>query len=379
MKILFLCGSVEPGKDGVGDYTRRLCGELIRTGHEAQIVSLCDDFVNVFCKQTQVIEETFIKVSRIPNNTSYKQRLIWTQDTLDTFAPDWISLQFVLYSFHPKGLPFWLTEFLKQLRGNYQSQIMFHELWVGRSINEGIKSRIISYTQQFLIKKLLKEIKPEVIHTHLPIFSDNLKAMGYNMLQPLNLFSNVVENIYTETKSKNRYRIGFFSQVNTNVEIVIFINQLCSILLQQGIKIELVIIGGSTDKVQKHIDIFKVQCPMLTKVFSTGFLNNSEVSIAIQQCDLGITPIPIHALGKSGSTVAFLAHGIPVAAPIIEKEYSNSGIGFFDQKQTDSIVTKPSLLAIEIAKEAALAIKKEIEISKISLTFVNNLKQNKYG
>lgn len=27
MTILFLCGSLEPGRDGVGDYTRRLAGD----------------------------------------------------------------------------------------------------------------------------------------------------------------------------------------------------------------------------------------------------------------------------------------------------------------------------------------------------------------
>jgi hypothetical protein len=32
IKILFICGSLEPGKDGVGDYTRRLWrtrGEIV--------------------------------------------------------------------------------------------------------------------------------------------------------------------------------------------------------------------------------------------------------------------------------------------------------------------------------------------------------------
>ena len=43
MNILFICGSAEPGKDGVGDYTRRLCGELLRTGHRTRILALCDN------------------------------------------------------------------------------------------------------------------------------------------------------------------------------------------------------------------------------------------------------------------------------------------------------------------------------------------------
>ena len=32
MKIVFICGCLEPGKDGVGDYTRRLSAELIDHG-----------------------------------------------------------------------------------------------------------------------------------------------------------------------------------------------------------------------------------------------------------------------------------------------------------------------------------------------------------
>ena len=30
MNLLFICGSLEPGKDGVGDYIRRLSSELLQ-------------------------------------------------------------------------------------------------------------------------------------------------------------------------------------------------------------------------------------------------------------------------------------------------------------------------------------------------------------
>ena len=42
MKLLFLCSSLEPGRDGVGDYTRRLAGECLRQGHEVRLLSLND-------------------------------------------------------------------------------------------------------------------------------------------------------------------------------------------------------------------------------------------------------------------------------------------------------------------------------------------------
>ena len=44
MKIVFLCGSLEPGRDGVGDYTRMLAAEIIRKGHNAAIVALADKY-----------------------------------------------------------------------------------------------------------------------------------------------------------------------------------------------------------------------------------------------------------------------------------------------------------------------------------------------
>mgnify|MGYP003474349261 CR=1 FL=1 len=51
MKILFICGSLEPGKDGVGDYTRRFCGELLKMNYEVQILSINDlhsiSYINV--------------------------------------------------------------------------------------------------------------------------------------------------------------------------------------------------------------------------------------------------------------------------------------------------------------------------------------------
>jgi hypothetical protein len=42
MKILFLTGSLEPGKDGVGDYTRLLANECGERGHEVFLLGLND-------------------------------------------------------------------------------------------------------------------------------------------------------------------------------------------------------------------------------------------------------------------------------------------------------------------------------------------------
>ena len=46
MKIVFICGSAQPGKDGVGDYVRLLALSLLKMGHQAAIVAYNDKFVS---------------------------------------------------------------------------------------------------------------------------------------------------------------------------------------------------------------------------------------------------------------------------------------------------------------------------------------------
>ena len=45
MVILFLTGCLQPGKDGVGDYTRLLARECIRQGQACCLIALDDPYV----------------------------------------------------------------------------------------------------------------------------------------------------------------------------------------------------------------------------------------------------------------------------------------------------------------------------------------------
>ena len=178
MNILFICGSAEPGHDGVGDYTRRFCGELIRKGHKVRILSLCDHQVSSLIADHQVVEEATVLVNRIPISTSNKHRFIWSQDVLNEFQPDWISLQFVPYSFNPKGLPFWLPLFLKKLKGNHKWHIMFHELWLGIDNESSFRHKCIGKLQQLIVKKIVQNTKPYLMTTQNKLYQFFLQAQN---------------------------------------------------------------------------------------------------------------------------------------------------------------------------------------------------------
>jgi hypothetical protein len=77
------------------------------------IIALCDKQVESFLIENEV-EESNVPVKRIPMSANNKQRLTWTQKVLNEIQPDWISLQYVTYSFNPKGLPFWLPSFFEE-------------------------------------------------------------------------------------------------------------------------------------------------------------------------------------------------------------------------------------------------------------------------
>ena len=115
MRIIFICSSLEPGRDGVGDYTRRLAVSLIKAGHRAMAIALNDKYVERESAATQRADGYELNVLRFPAVWSSTKRFNRAKEGVVTFNPEWLSLQFVLYAYNPKGIPFALGKKLKEL------------------------------------------------------------------------------------------------------------------------------------------------------------------------------------------------------------------------------------------------------------------------
>lgn len=305
MRILFICGSVEPGKDGVGDYTRRLCGELIRIGHEVNILSLCDFQASSFLMEYQESEGTKVCVNRIPIATSNKQRSIWTRYVLNNFEPGLISLQYVPYSFNQKGLPFWLPYFLKKLRGNFKRHIMFHELWIGIDIESSFKHKCISKIQQFIVRQVVYKVKTDFVDTQNKLYQSCLQSNNIEA-EVLPICSNIpVTGV--RNKGKKFTQIVLFGTIHPAAPFKDFIDDLVQYKRELNKPIKFVFIGKNGPLLSNYLEVLKDQDVGYEVM---GIQSEDVISQTLIDSDYGISTTPYFQTEKSGVFAAYKEHQI---------------------------------------------------------------------
>lgn len=374
LTILFICGSLEQGKDGVGDYTRRLAGEIIRQEHSASIISLNDKYISTIEQTEQDADGTIIPVLRLPENLSNKERYGRAGSYIQDFNPEWLSLQFVPYAFQKKGLPLGLGKRLAKIGEGRKWHIMFHELWIRYSLLFS-KRTIIESFQKYIIKHLFKELSPLKVHTSNPCAGKDLKKMGITA-QILPIFSNI--SVYyskKETTDDNSiFKVGFFSKFGLTVEIIQYLVNLQKSLVGKNKKLAIILIGGSNEKAVDFENLLYKNLKFDFQVNHTGFLSEREVSKQISLLNMAISYDYRHILNKSGSVSALLLHGIPVAVPNVHPKLGPNYWGKFDDymiKRFENVlnVNNVTLKNIHIDNNH----RKLFDVAAIAINFINDL------
>ncbi|NML64664.1 glycosyltransferase [Hymenobacter sp. RP-2-7] len=318
MKIVFLCGSLEIGRDGVGDYVRRLAIELSQYEHQVTGIALNDHYVTEETSSLSQIEDNNISIIRLPSIWSSKQRFNRVQYWIDMSNPEWISLQFVPFSFHHKGLHFGLTEQLIKVGKNRLWHIMVHELWVGMEKETSIKYRYWGEVQKYLIKNLIAKINPKVIHTQLLLYKIELAKMGF-VSNLLLLFSNIPaankvlnkNSVLVKNTSayKNEISLIVFGHIHPDAPINQFAYDASQYAKRNNIVISLTMIGRCGSE-QEHWAAQWKSFNLPVRIL--GEQNAECISLTLQNSSLGIATNPIHLVGKSGTAAAMKEHGLPI-------------------------------------------------------------------
>ena len=322
MKILFLCGSLVHHKDGVGDYTRKLAGELIKHGNDCNLVALMDKEVLSDTHEIQEIDGVKIEVLRLPYENGFHQNIESAKSWVDSFNPHWISLQYVPFSFHHKGMPFGFHNALLPLLRNRNFHIMFHELWVGISVISPLKHKILGYFQKRIAQKIINKKNPIAITTTNVLYNLVLKNANINSTI-LPLFSNI-----SKVEIDENYFNSILSQHNIeDASSCFFVGVFGTIYPKANIEDELKNVFDSKEKNRKifflhfgRIGLYgKKELARLKDHFigmiqfiELGELPSDKVSTILQKLDLGISSTPSQHVGKSGVYAALKLHGVNV-------------------------------------------------------------------
>lgn len=263
-----------------------------------------------------------VQLLRLSVSIPWIQKASFLQNALQSFRPDWISLQYVPYAYHRKGLPLSLVRCLSPLRDLACWHIMVHELWVypyGKPAH-----LILAPAQKLLSLFLFDRLAPRLLHTTNSHYKNLLLRSGFQA-RLLPLFSTIpVHPIKAnEFRVEKIWKLLFFGSIHREwrpAELLLNIEK--ARLIHGILNCEFIAVGNTgADGLEIWAEMQSFQYPAFS-FRHIGFLSETEISATLQAADFGITTTPSHLIGKSASVAAMLAHGLPVIVPRFTGQFS---------------------------------------------------------
>lgn len=352
MRIVFCVADLEPGRDGVGDYARTLAAECASRGHHCMLLALNDRHIAAQVYQAQSEGGATLETLRLPSLLPWSQRAILARQWLDSERPDWVSLQFVAYGFHPKGLIGRIGGHLAHIVDGWPLHLMLHELWLGMQ-QRGVswKHRLVGNLQRRAILSLIESLRPSVIHTSNVTYATLLQRLNVEA-GVLPLFGNIPITECSDpdwlgseiaklgvpadrARSREIWRFGVFGSVHPTWSPEPLLTLLAD--AAEGRDMIVASIGriGTGEAVWQSM---RARYGGPFSFVSLGERTVEEVSAFLQSVDFGIATTPWQLIGKSGSTAAMLDHGLPV---IVARDDQDFGIS------PSSVVEHPLLYRMD--------------------------------
>lgn len=328
LKIVFFCGVLEPGHDGVGDYTRQLAGEIMKQGHSGMLIALQDRYVQEIVQETYFVEEKELTVMRVPAELPWEEKIELLKDAVKKYNPDWLSLQYVSFAFDEKGLPIRFASRLKMIGGNKKWHVMFHELWVGMAVESSRKEIIWGVAQRHLTNYLLKVLNPVVIHTHNLLYKkqlDKFRVKSKLLPLPTNIPvyhpEKVKEKIENWEVKSDTIDLVIFGNIHEGAPVKQFAKEAAQYQKSHQVKFTLVIIGKKSEQQDLWTKEWKASG---MKVTLLGQLSEQEVSETLAGIRFGIFTTPLVLVDKSSTVSTMKAHGVHLIC--VSRKWTPKGI-----------------------------------------------------
>lgn len=298
MKIAFVTSCLEPECDGVGDYTALLAEECARHGHEIVRLALHDS------RTPEEIESPGLL--RLPATQTWPRRIARARQWLEAFAPDWISLQFVNYGFHPRGFVAGVTLRLRELFIGWPVQVFLHELWIGEESGASWKHRLLGWGQRRGVCALLRALDVRVVHTSNAAYVQRLARRGV-AAKRLPLFGALPLPVTEHAGPGEALTFVLFGTLHPVWPPEPLFEQLRA--LQRPIEI---VHAG-------NIGAGESLWPQMESTYGAAFrfrrlgrLSPQALADVFATADFGVATTPWAIIGKSASVAAMLDCGLPV-------------------------------------------------------------------
>jgi hypothetical protein len=297
-RIAFLCGCLEDGRDGVGDYTTLLAAECARRGHATLCVALNDPHVT-----GAVADDGLLRLgAMLPWHTRAKL----AREAVERFRAEVVSLQWVPYGFAARGISWGIEKTLAAIAGGRAAHLFCHELWIGAEMGAGVKHRVIGAAQRAVLKQIVRVLKPGCVQTSNAIYAGLLKRARIEA-EVLPMFGAIPVTGVEAPRQEGMVRLGMFGTLHPQWPPRPLLERLGG--LGKWVAIEHIGRIGSGEGVWTDME----------REFGGGmdFKRHGEqpvetVSQFLMEMDFGIATTPLALIGKSATATAMLEHGLPV-------------------------------------------------------------------
>ena len=308
MKVLFVTRNFPPVVCGVGDYTNRLIDKFVEDGHRVSVL-------------TTRAAVTVNHPNVIPSHIN-KWNLFTIPAILNACAfvkPDYISFQYVPYSFDKRGMPLWVVFLYLCLRiKKYNVITTFHEVGI-RYTKNNIKKTITSISQFFIAYCIAKLSYKNI--TSMDLYMGYLKKysnevykipIGANIL-PLPVNEDYLHGLKKTVAPNNEF---IFSTFGTRISDTLL--HALAALKEENHKAKLLLLGNIPSKTRDHFRALANKLNISQDIYITGYLAEAELFAWLKVSSLFVQSEFVSATGeggictKSGSLAAAFAAGLPI-------------------------------------------------------------------
>lgn len=255
---------------------------------------------------------------RLPQQLPWDERHQRVTDFLSREQPDWVSVQFVGYGLSPSGIVFRWVPRLATLLAGWRVHLMFHELWIGAATEYGLRDRLIGAAQKLAIRRLTCRLRPAIVHTSNAAYQRLLEEIGVRAGR-LPLPGNIpvaggaapVAGWPALAREKC-WVAGIFGSIHPQWQPEPRLEECVAVCRQAGRRLVLVQFGEAGRAGRAQWQQLEARYRDRIECVTLGRGGPDTISRILAQLDFGIATSPWALIEKSGSTAAFLDHGIPV-------------------------------------------------------------------